>query len=57
MSGGLLFGVLGGGLRFPVLDVGVHESFFYCEYGDWKFVNFSCIVALRARFWHIRVSL
>ena len=38
--GGLLFGVLGVGLRFRVLDVDVYESFADGECGDWKLVKF-----------------
>jgi hypothetical protein len=35
----VVWGVAGVGLRFPVLDVGVYESFVDDEYGDWKLVE------------------
>ena len=39
MPCGLLFEVCRVGLRFPVFDVGVYESFVDGEYGDWKLVE------------------
>ena len=45
-----MFGILGVGLRFPMLDVGVYESVVDGACGDWIFF---CIVVLRAGFWHI----
>ena len=54
---GLLFGVIGGGLCFSVLDIGVYESFIDGDFGDWDLLNIFCIVALNDRFWHFRVSL
>ncbi len=39
MLGGLLFGVYGDWMRFPVFDVGVCESFVDGECGDLKLVK------------------
>ena len=41
MPAGFLFGVLGGGLRFPVMDIGVYKSFVDGECGDWKLIKFA----------------